>query len=104
MFPQRRADDLSLQLCSNAFLTRSPMKSFEYGLDFRFYQAGTIFVISEKKHMSLKLIKLGLRMGRVKEHSLKSLGQKREKKKKLKMIKCKIRKIVRTHRWRQKSS
>lgn len=46
------------------------MKSFEYSLDFKWiYQAETTFVISEKKHISLKLIKLGLRVGRVKKHS-----------------------------------
>lgn len=46
------------------------MKSFEYGLDFRWiYQAETIFVISAKKDTSLKVTKLELRVGRVKEHS-----------------------------------
>lgn len=38
------------------------MKSFEHSVDFRWiYQAEIIFVISVKKHISLKLTKLGSR-------------------------------------------
>lgn len=48
----------------NTSLPRSLLISFEHDSDFRWiYWAETILVVSGKRHISLKLIKLGLGVG-----------------------------------------
>ena len=67
------------------------MISFEYDLDFRrTYQAETILVVSGKRCISSKHIKLGLRVGRKKStQTLKNAGG---KKKGLEEVRCETRK------------
>lgn len=58
---------MSLQVSYNTSLPRSLVIYFEYDLDFRWiYWAETILMVSGKRWMSLKLIKLGLGVGRKK--------------------------------------